>query len=58
MKKKPYLMITQFHGIDGNCMTVNQATKSCVLTTVQEWVRLFRETAEALLYVHKKRIAA
>ena len=51
--RKPYQLVLQFHGIDGICVTFNKATQSGVRDQL-DWVSIFKETAEALDFMHKK----
>ncbi|XP_031552033.1 serine/threonine-protein kinase STY13-like [Actinia tenebrosa] len=56
LQEKPFLLITQFHGIDGKCVTMSKAAKTACVQTSQEWTRIFKELGEALSYVHGKHI--
>ena len=51
---KPLMMITQFHGIDGKCVTLKEASKSNIIKKSNDWVRIFKEIAEALQHVHDR----
>ena len=48
-------MVTQFHGINGKCVTMSKASKTGLFKDQGEWTKIFRETAEALLFVHDKK---
>ena len=48
------MMITQFHGIHGKCLTFKRAMKSSVVELPKEWLKLFAQLAEAVIYVHNK----
>jgi serine/threonine protein kinase len=50
----PFLMITQFHGIDGRCVTLVSALKKTLWKKQSEWARMFKEIVDALYYVHGK----
>ncbi|CAB4020079.1 probable serine threonine- kinase gdt4 [Paramuricea clavata] len=54
LEVKPFLMVMQFHGIDGNSTTLQQVSKSGMLLDIVEWHRIFYEVADILLCVHKK----
>lgn len=43
----------QFHGIDGRCVTLHGAMQS-VIGDQLDWIKIFREIAEALDFMHKK----
>ena len=51
--RKTLSTLLQFHGIDGKCVTFNKATQSGVRDLL-DWVSIFKETAEALDFMHKK----
>ncbi|CAB4011817.1 probable serine threonine- kinase gdt4 [Paramuricea clavata] len=53
LEVKPYQLVLQFHGIDGKCVTFNKAIQSGVGDRL-DWVSIFKETAEALYFMHKK----
>ena len=50
----PLLMVTQFHGVNGKCVTLTSAQNIPLWKCLPEWARIFLETAEALQYVHDK----
>ena len=52
----PFLLITQFHGVDGKCITLNIAVKTTLLDKMTEWARVFKGIAEALVFLHSKHI--
>ena len=50
---RPFLLITQFHGLKGHCVTFT----SLVLKhdhLQNEWCRIMYECSDALLYIHSK----
>ncbi|KXJ24321.1 putative L-type lectin-domain containing receptor kinase S.5 [Exaiptasia diaphana] len=53
LERKPYLLVTQYHGTNEGCMTISKATKTG-LVKAKCWTSIFKETAEALEYVHSK----
>jgi len=55
LEKKPYLLITQFHGTNGGCLTLAKAIRNSLITS-EQWIAIFKETADGLQYVHSKHI--
>lgn len=53
---KPYLLVTQFHGIDGKCVTFNQAIRSNVINNIQDHITVLLKCADALSFIHSKQI--
>ena len=51
---KPYLLITQFHGIEGNCVTFSCLVQKTIPDTQKEWSRIMYECVHALLFIHSK----
>ena len=47
-------MVSQFYGIDGKCITLWDEMKSGIIKSIPRWTRIFKEIADALLYVHNK----
>jgi len=45
-------MITQFHGIDGRCVTLTSAVNKYLWTGLSELARMFGEIVDALAFVH------
>jgi serine/threonine protein kinase len=54
LSENPLIMVTQFHGVNGNCITLTRAHKTTLWEDVSDWARVFMETADALQYVHDK----
>ena len=50
----PYLLVTQFHGMEGNCITFSSLVHKNSLDSQKEWCRIMYECAEALLFIHCK----
>lgn len=53
LEEKPYQLVLQFHGIDGKCVTLHKAMQSTIVDLIN-WVRILKETADALDFMHKK----
>ena len=50
---KPYYLIIQFYGIDGETVTLHkELTASTYIQTFEEWLMLCGQLAEALRYLH------
>ena len=49
-------MVTQFHGIEGQCVTLSKAYKTTLIKREQEWASVLHELVDALGYVHKKEL--
>jgi len=54
MKQTPYLVVTQFHGIDGQCVTITTAAKKYLLEDQSDCAIIFKEIGEALSHMHSK----
>lgn len=46
-------MVTEFHGLDGNCVTVGHAAKNLSLD-VMEWAFILEKCCSALDHIHQK----
>ena len=51
IQSRPYALVTEFHGLDGQCVTVGHAAKSLSLD-VMEWSFILEKCAAALAYIH------
>lgn len=51
---KPYLLVTQFHGMEGNCVTFSCLVHKNIPDSRKEWCRIMYECADALLFIHSK----
>lgn len=51
---KPYLLVTQFHGMEGNCVTFSCLVHKIIPDSQKEWCRIMYECADALLFIHSK----
>ena len=51
---KPYLLVTQFHGIEGNCITFSSLVHKIIPNSQKEWCRIMYECADALFFIHSK----
>ena len=51
---KPYLLVTQFHGIEGHCVTFKCLVQKNIHDPPKEWCRIMYECADALLFIHSK----
>jgi serine/threonine protein kinase len=47
-------MVTQFHGVNGKCVTLTNAHKTPMWTELTQLARIFIDISEALKYVHDK----
>lgn len=54
IEAKPYLVITQFHGIEGHCVTFNSLVVKKSNDPQREWCRIMYECADALHFIHSK----
>ena len=52
----PFLMVTQFHGIEGKCVTLVDAIKTGVVQTSLAIARIFNGVAKAMVYLHKQQL--
>lgn len=52
--EKPLLLITQFHGVEGKCITLAKAQRMPLFHTTLEWAHIYTGIADAILYVHQK----
>ena len=53
IQSKPYALVIEFHGLDGNCVTVGHAAKNLSLD-VMEWAFILEKQCGALDHIHKK----
>ena len=51
---KPYLLVAQFHGMEGNCVTFSCLVHKNIPDSQKEWCKIIYECADALLFVHSK----
>ena len=49
-----YLLVTQFHGIEGCCVTFSSLVQKNIHDPQREWYRIMYECADALLFIHTK----
>lgn len=54
-QQKPYILVMQYFGINGRCLTLNRASKGSLITSHNDWVRIFKEVAETMLYIHSRK---
>lgn len=54
VKKKPYLLVTEFYGIDGKCVTLENAVNGRLPLGIPKWANVLGKTSEALSYIHTK----
>jgi serine/threonine protein kinase len=47
-------MVTQFHGVQGKCVTLASAQRIPLFVAVTEWAQVYTEIADAISYVHSK----
>ena len=48
------MLVTQFHGVNGNCVTLSKAKKLDLLVEVSDYIHIFVEILDAVEYVHGK----
>ena len=53
IRAKPYMLVTEFHGIHGQCVTIGHAAKAFSLEVV-EWASILGKCASALAHIHEK----
>ena len=51
---KSYFFVTQFHGMEGNCVTFSSLVHKNIPDSQKEWCRIMFECADALLFIHSK----
>ena len=51
---KPYLLVTQFHEMEGNCVTFSCLVHKNIPHSQKEWCRIMYECAYALSFIHTK----
>lgn len=53
---KPFLLVTQFHGVNEKCVTFSEGVITNVVVTVQEWTSILFKCVDALSFLHSKHI--
>lgn len=48
----PFFLVSEFYGIDGQCVTIASATKGKLPLDVQNWSRILAKISEALSHIH------
>ena len=51
---RPYVLVTEFYGIDGNCVTLANAVKGRLPLNISNWATILGRTSEALSHIHSK----
>lgn len=51
---RPYVLVTEFYGIDGKCVTLDNAVKGRLPLSIPDWAKVLGKTSEALSFVHSK----
>ncbi|XP_028416021.1 spindle assembly checkpoint kinase-like [Dendronephthya gigantea] len=54
VKNKPYLLVTEFYSIDGQCVTLQNAVKGMLSLSIPKWANILEKISEALSYIHSK----
>ena len=54
VQNKPYILVTEFYGIDGQCVTLANALKGRLTLNVLQWASLLGKISEALSHIHSK----
>jgi serine/threonine-protein kinase len=53
VQSKPYILVTEFYGIGGQCVTIGHAAKKLSLEA-KEWAFILEKCAGALAHIHEK----
>ena len=51
---RPYVLVTEFYGIDGECVTLANAVKGRLPLNISNWATILGRTSEALSHIHSK----
>ena len=54
VQNKPYILVTEFYGIDGQCVTLANALKGRLTLNVLQWASVLGKIFEALSHIHSK----
>lgn len=50
----PYLLVMQFYGVEGSCITLSNALKTQLLKSATTWLPVTYSIADGLQYIHEK----
>ena len=52
--ERPFVLVTEFYGIDGKCVTLENAVKGRFLLSIPDWAKVLGKTSQVLSFIHSK----